>query len=207
MGMQDYVAYLALGANLPWMDGAQAVLPQNTLRAAVQTLAALGEVEAGSELWRTEPVGPFREQPAFVNAAVRLRTTLLPRDLLAELQAVEQRFGRVREPSVDKGPRTLDLDILLLERNGHPVLVEAPGLQIPHAEMHRRRFVLAPLAEIAANAVHPVYNETVETLLHRLPEGERVEKMVTDGSLNVLPNGLLRRKARLCRAKRVKELC
>jgi 2-amino-4-hydroxy-6-hydroxymethyldihydropteridine diphosphokinase len=89
------------------------------------------------------PVGPWN-QPDYVNAAARLDTRLAPADLLAALQAVERCHGRVRDGS-RWGPRTLDLDILLYGG----MRLDQPGLHLPHAEMHRRAFVLVPLADIA----------------------------------------------------------
>ncbi len=166
-------AYIGLGSNLPGPGGAP---PEATLRAAVRALGKLGSLETGSGLWRTAPVGPVLDQPAFVNGAVRVRTSLEPRELLLGLHEIERRFGRVR--GVDKGPRTLDLDLLLL---GPECVVDEPGLRVPHPEMHRRRFVLAPLAEFAPGVVHPVLGRTVEDLLREAPGS--VERIAGPGLL------------------------
>lgn len=103
---------------------------------------------ACSSLYRTAPVGKL-DQADFVNAVAVLDTQLSPRELLQELLALEARHGRVRgEPN---GPRTLDLDLLLL---GDRVIRET-GLEVPHPRMHQRAFVLLPLAEVTPDAVIP----------------------------------------------------
>ena len=135
--------YVGLGANLGDREG--------TLRAAVDALAAEERIEvvAVSGLRETEPVG-VGAQPPFVNGAVALETSLGARELLDRLLAVEHRFGRVRVPG-EHGPRTLDLDLLLLgdER------IDEPGLTVPHPRLHERRFVLEPLGELAPGLVVP----------------------------------------------------
>jgi 2-amino-4-hydroxy-6-hydroxymethyldihydropteridine diphosphokinase len=103
---------------------------------------------ACSSLYRTAPVGKL-DQPDFVNAVALLATALSPRELLEELLAMEARHGRVRGER--NGPRTLDLDVLLW---GDRVIYE-PGLEVPHARMHERAFVLLPLAEISPGVVIP----------------------------------------------------
>lgn len=173
-----WMAYLGLGANLPW----NGVLPEQTLWRVRHALRDLGQVIACSELWRTEPVGPVADQPPFVNAAVVLKTGLTPEELLTALLQLEQRYGRVRGP-LAKGPRTLDLDLLLIERlplqggEAQPVLLQTAELTLPHPELHRRRFALAPLAEIAPGLRHPELGRTIEELLQELPPGEHVERM------------------------------
>ena len=102
------LAYIALGANLPSSAG----LPEVTLAAAAQGLAAMGRIIARSSLYSTAPVGR-EDQPRFLNAVVALETQRSPRELLDSLLAIEQAFGRDRAASVPNGPRTLDLDILL----------------------------------------------------------------------------------------------
>jgi 2-amino-4-hydroxy-6-hydroxymethyldihydropteridine diphosphokinase len=132
------LAYVALGSNLGDREA--------TLRGAVATLAAEDgvEVSAVSTLVETDPVG-YLDQPRFLNGVAALDTTLGARELLMLLLEVERRFGRSREGVPAQGPRTLDLDLLLY---GDLVLDE-PGLQVPHPRLHERPFVLEPLAELA----------------------------------------------------------
>ena len=143
--MSVETVYVALGSNL--RD------PQRQLRAGVDALARLPhtQVLACSSFYASAPVG-YADQPDFVNAVAALKTGLQPRELLDALLAIERVQGRVREaPYVLNGPRTLDLDIALY---GERVIHE-PGLSIPHPRMRERAFVLAPLAEIAPDAVVP----------------------------------------------------
>jgi 2-amino-4-hydroxy-6-hydroxymethyldihydropteridine diphosphokinase len=153
-------AYIALGSNL----GAR----EETLAAATDRLERLGRVGARSSLYETEPVG-FHEQPAFLNAVVALETELEPLPLLHALLAIERELGRDRSRGVPNGPRTLDLDLLLM---GDTVIV-GEELTLPHPALVRRRFVLAPLAEIAPRLRHPQRNQAIAALLALLPdEGE-----------------------------------
>jgi 2-amino-4-hydroxy-6-hydroxymethyldihydropteridine diphosphokinase len=149
------IAYLGLGANLG--------NPSLQLAEALQRLQAAEEVEVTrvSTFYRNPPLGP-EDQPWYVNAAARVRTRLGPEELLRLLQQVETALGRVRAERW--GPRRLDLDLLLY--NGEVIL--APDLVVPHPEMHRRAFVLAPLAEIAPQAWHPVLHKTAGDLLAAL---------------------------------------
>ncbi len=176
-------AYIGLGANLPW-DGAG---PEHTLRSAAQALRKLGAARAGSGLWRTEPVGPVADQPPFLNAAMLLQTQLAPEALLPELLTLERQFGRVRNTG-DKGPRTLDLDLLLMEHiDTQPepagVVRALPGLLLPHPLLHTRRFVLAPLAEFAPALQHPLLGKTIADLLALLPAGQGAERLRLPGIL------------------------
>jgi 2-amino-4-hydroxy-6-hydroxymethyldihydropteridine diphosphokinase len=137
-----HTAFVALGSNLD--------RPETKVR---QAIAALGELPqarlvVASSLYRSAPLGRT-DQPDFINAVAQLSTTLAPRDLLAALLALEQRFGRKR--SLRNAPRTLDLDLLLYDAQ---CIAEA-DLAVPHPRMHQRAFVLAPLVEIAPACVIP----------------------------------------------------
>ncbi|HUU11521.1 MAG TPA: 2-amino-4-hydroxy-6-hydroxymethyldihydropteridine diphosphokinase [Phycisphaerae bacterium] len=148
---------LGLGSNLGDCRG--------HLEAALAALAAQPSVRvvAVSTFIETEPVGGPPGQPNYLNGAAVIETALAPRRLLALVKGIERDLGRREGPRW--GPREIDLDILLF---GDTVL-ESADLTIPHARLRERRFVLAPLCEIAPDAVDPVTGLTVRQLLARLP--------------------------------------
>ena len=153
------IAYIGIGGNLASWAGE----PPATLAAAALRLESLGRVVRRSSLYSTEPVG-FAEQPRFMNAAVALETEVEPQELLRSLLAIEKEFGRDRVAGFANGPRTLDLDLLLMDN----LEISAPDLLIPHPRLAERAFVLIPLAEIAPEALVPRWGKTVGQLLQEL---------------------------------------
>lgn len=151
------LVYLGLGSNLGDRRA--------NLESAIAQLAALGTVTARSSCYETEPM-EVPGQPWFLNCAVALETELMPKQLLARLLEIERSLGRKRKSGQPKGPRTIDLDILLFGSS----VIETAGLTIPHPALHERRFVLEPLAEIAPEARHPVFKRTVRELRDALPK-------------------------------------
>jgi 2-amino-4-hydroxy-6-hydroxymethyldihydropteridine diphosphokinase len=154
--------YLSLGSNL----GERAA----NLRTAIQRLEDFGHVVAVSSFYETEPV-ELTAQPWFLNCAVKLDTEKMPRQLLGGILKLEQEMGRRRIKK--KGPRSIDIDILLFGKS----IIESKGLTIPHAALHERRFVLEPLAEIASEVRHPVFKKTIRELRDALPPGQAVRKL------------------------------
>jgi 2-amino-4-hydroxy-6-hydroxymethyldihydropteridine diphosphokinase len=154
--------YLSLGSNL----GDRAA----NLREAIQKLADLGTVVAASSFYETEPV-ELTAQPWFLNCAVKLDTEKMPRQLISAILSLEQSMGRQRKQK--KGPRIIDIDILLFGS----AVIEIPSLTIPHPKLHERRFVLEPLAEIAPDARHPVFKRSMRELRDALPAGQTVKKL------------------------------
>jgi len=159
-------AYIALGSNLASRAGP----PEATLVAAASSLASLGRLVSRSSLYSTKPVG-FAEQPRFLNAVLAVDTELEPQAVLARLLSIEQEYGRDRAAGIPNGPRTLDLDILLLG----DLKISRPGLEIPHPRLAERAFVLIPLHEIAPEIIVPSHGKTVAQLLETLLKGRQGE--------------------------------
>jgi len=153
------LAAIALGSNLESQFGDR----KANLWEAVERIRDLGDVKAVSSAYDTEPVG-YLDQPRFLNAALLLESSLEPTELMRALLEVEQAMGRERVGAVAKGPRVIDLDLLLYGQ----AVVNTTELTLPHPEMMERRFVLEPLAEIAPGMVHPVLGVTVGEMLARV---------------------------------------
>jgi 2-amino-4-hydroxy-6-hydroxymethyldihydropteridine diphosphokinase len=158
--------FIALGSNMGDRE-------ENLLRA----VAAVGRlpdtrITALSPFYDTEPVGGI-SQNNFLNAVMRLTSSLSPQQLLKELLQIETAiFARKR--ALPWGPRSIDLDILFY---GSEVISNPPDLLLPHPRLHERRFVLAPLADIAPGFIHPVHGRSISALLAGLPPGGTVTRI------------------------------
>jgi 2-amino-4-hydroxy-6-hydroxymethyldihydropteridine diphosphokinase len=153
--------YLSVGSNLG--DRAR------NLETAIRSLSDLGSTVAVSSFYETEPVD-LDSQPWFLNCAVKLDTEKMPRQLIAGILNLERSMGRQR--LAPKGPRIIDIDILLFGSS----VIELPALTVPHPRLHERRFVLEPMVEIAPEARHPVLRRTMRELRDALPLGQKVKR-------------------------------
>ncbi len=154
--------YLSLGSNVGDRSA--------NLSSALEQLRKLGTIEAVSSFYETEPV-ELTAQPWFLNCVVKLDTEKMPRQLLSAILNIEQQMGRRRTQK--KGPRTIDIDILLFGNS----VIDTKELTVPHPAMHERRFVLEPLLEIAPDVPHPVFKRTIRGLRDALPPGQSVRKL------------------------------
>lgn len=153
---QPIDAYIALGSNL----GSR----EDNLHRALALIDALPKTRVikTSAFYETAPRF-VEDQPHFINASAHLKTSLSPHILLQSLLAIEHQLGRVR--TIDKGPRTIDLDILFYA----DLIIDEENLTIPHPDLHNRDFVLIPLVEIAPDLVHPVFNKPISQLASPIP--------------------------------------
>ena len=160
--MSAAAIYVALGSNI----GARL---QNLRSATAKLSQKSVSVRRTSSIYETEPVD-YLDQPWFLNAVVEAHTQLQPLQLLHVLRSIEHGMGS--EKLLPKGPRLLDLDILLYGQQ----TINTPELQIPHSRMHLRRFVLVPLVEIAPELRHPTWNRTASQLLTACPDISEVRE-------------------------------
>lgn len=144
--------YLLLGSN----DGERMALLNKSMN---MIASQCGEIVNKSKVYQTAAWG-LKDQPDFLNMAMEVHTILNPQQVLEEIQKIEAELGRQR--TVVWGQRTLDIDILFYNDE----IIELPNLHIPHPHMAKRRFVLEPLNDIAADFLHPVYRKTVHQLLN-----------------------------------------
>jgi 2-amino-4-hydroxy-6-hydroxymethyldihydropteridine diphosphokinase len=157
------IAFLSLGSNL----GDRA----DSIRQALARLRQTGvKVRRVSSLYETEPVD-HRAQPWFLNCVAEVETQLSPGQLLSACKSIERALGR--RPSVPKGPRAIDIDILFYEN----VVVRSSVLTIPHGRLSERRFVLVPLRELAADLRHPITQRTVLEMLRDTPDSGKVIRL------------------------------
>ncbi len=148
--MSMHSVYLALGTNL----GDRAA----NLRAAIAAMPPRVKVVAESAIYETPPWG-FTDQPPFLNMVVRAETELEPQDLLDYLKNLEKDLGRT--PTFTNGPRQIDIDILFYDM----LVLDTPGLVIPHPRLQERAFVVVPLADLAPDFIHPVTYDFVWEML------------------------------------------
>ncbi len=160
------LVYLALGSNL---DN-----PEKHLQTALEELSALSgaHIKAVSSIYQSPAVGPG-EQPDYLNAVLRLSTTMSASQLLEATQAIESKHGRERK--VRWGARTLDIDILLYGSEE----IHTPGLQVPHPRMSQRNFVLYPLAEIADEHMLLPSMGVLGSLLANCPRGQLAQTQIS----------------------------
>jgi len=157
--------FLSLGSNLGDREA--------NIRKALEQLPGVGvAIRRVSSFYRTEPVD-FRPQAWFVNCVAEAETRLMPLQLLQAVKFVERALGR--RPALAKRPRPIDIDILLYES----VVMRSAVLNIPHARMTERRFVLLPLRELAGNLRHPVTKRTVYEMLQEAGDTSQVVRLST----------------------------
>src|SRR5438477_10816377 len=154
--------YIGLGSNLGDRKA--------NIREAEEKLAALPEtrIVKASSLYESEPLGNAKTW--FVNSVLEIETEFEPEELLKRTKAIETAMGRKRVKGKRWGSRIIDLDILFCDHE----IVEKRSLKIPHPELHKRRFVLLPLAELAPHVVHPQLGQSVSALLATLKDEKRV---------------------------------
>ena len=157
------LAYIGFGSNI----GDRLAHIQNAIHVLSKTEGIT--LQKISSVYKTAPVG-YEAQAEFLNGVAAIQTSLSPLSLLHTLKDIETEVGR--QHRIRWGPREIDLDILIYG----DLCLQTEKLVIPHPEMHLRRFVLVPLAEIAPDVVHPVFQETVQTLLERLEDNKSVSE-------------------------------
>lgn len=150
------IAYLGLGTNIGNKR-------RNMITAAALLAERVGDVLALSGFYETEPWG-FESENFFLNAAVKLKTSFPPLELLQITQQIEKELGRAEKSNGVYHDRIIDIDILLYDDE----VLQIPGFTLPHPLMHERKFVMDPLSEIAPFVVHPVLKERIIDLKERL---------------------------------------
>lgn len=161
------IAYLLIGGNLGNRSA--------NLQKAIQLIEQdCGNILQSSAIYETAAWG-LTNQPSFYNQALKLETKLPPNQLMQQLLHIENSMGRVR--TIKLGPRVIDLDILFFNE----LIIDSELLKLPHPAIHERRFALLPMAEIAAELVHPLFHKTIETLLVECKDLLDVQKLSIEG--------------------------
>ncbi|HEX8036983.1 MAG TPA: 2-amino-4-hydroxy-6-hydroxymethyldihydropteridine diphosphokinase [Ktedonobacterales bacterium] len=169
-GAATHLAYFGLGSNLGERD--------RNVQAALDALAGVVRLTAVSSVYDTAPL-LVTDQPRFHNAVCAGHTSLAPLDLLHRIKSMEQTLGRVE--GVRFGPRVIDIDLLFYDQ----LVIETPELTLPHPRLAERAFVLAPLAEIAPDLLHPVFHVTISALAATVLSGADIRSL---GHLLLLPD-------------------
>ncbi|MFH2093294.1 MAG: 2-amino-4-hydroxy-6-hydroxymethyldihydropteridine diphosphokinase [Pseudomonadota bacterium] len=163
-----HTVYLSIGSNM----GDK----RHNLETAISCLQAheIIQVESVSGFYRTQPQN-YIDQDWFVNAALKIQTTLMPEQLMAVLKALEKQMDKGGK-AFRFGPRIIDLDIILYD----DLVLKTPTLQIPHPRMHERCFVLIPLCDIGPSQVHPVFKLNLQVLLEKIEKQETQKVILLD---------------------------
>ena len=164
MALDCRIAYLLLGGNLGNRE-------ENLRKAIELTTANIGEIESISSVYETAAWGKT-DQPSFLNQAISVKTHLTAIEVLDKALEIEQMLGRIRKEKW--GERLIDIDLILL---GNEVVDIENKLQLPHPQMQNRKFVMAPLAEIAPDIVHPVLGKTISEIFENLTDNLEVKKL------------------------------
>jgi len=162
--MPHTIAYIGIGSNLG--------TPEKNCIEAIEKISSTKNIKiiSRSSFYQTEPFGGV-QQDWFINSAVKIKTDLLPMNLLSALLNIESVMGRSREEKW--GPRLIDLDLLFYDN----LILRKKGLTLPHPEIQKRKFVLIPMDEIAENFIHPTLKKTIKTLLQESPDVSVVKKI------------------------------
>ena len=159
-----HIAYIGIGSNVG-----------NKLLQCQEALSETLKIDhhkllAQSSFYKTQPLG-YGAQDWFVNSVIKIETALDAHELLRSLKGIESRLGR--QETFRWGPRTIDLDLLFYDEEEF----ESEELQLPHPQLHKRQFVLAPLAEIDPFLIHPVLRKTIRDILDQMKEDQGVERL------------------------------
>lgn len=167
-------AYLILGSNIGNRE--------QTMHSAIEEInSELGKVIDFSSFYETAPWG-YEDDRMYLNLVVKIRTSLNPEFLLEKIHQIERKFGRTRSLMSQYEARTLDIDILFYD----DLILQQPNLSIPHSRLHKRRFTLIPLAEIAPSFKHPLLEKSVSQLLFDCPDNSDVKRFMPEYKYQLL---------------------